>query len=220
MNRVRKAREPSGARASRPERLRTFGWVGNPNAPVPILPLHRDRRVLVECGDLSPLSRRDLSPSNCRRRVDGTARPRLAPAVARPRNRIGTEVRRRQVACAKAVTSHRTPKLSLRDDTETALCDSNEEQPAPAMAQEIPNAPVPMLPLRPGWSRSACAAPVTRCRHRAAAVAAVAWFAAASPAAGQPDCRAIGWRAEKKFARFALIRGVTNGSRPPHPLHT
>ena len=36
-------------------------------------------------------------------------RSRLAPAVACGRERKGTEVRRRQVACAKAVTSHRTP---------------------------------------------------------------------------------------------------------------
>ena len=36
-------------------------------------------------------------------------RSRLAPAAARGRDRSRPELRRRQVACAKAVTSHRTP---------------------------------------------------------------------------------------------------------------
>ena len=88
------------------------------------------RRATVECGDLSPLSQGDLSPSNSGRGGERMGHSRLAPAPARPRGRSRTEVRRRQVACAKAVTSHRTPKLSLRDDMPTALRDSYEEQSA------------------------------------------------------------------------------------------
>ena len=72
----------------------------------------------LECGDLSPLSRGDLSPSDKEAGDSTRGRSRLAPAPARPRDRSRTEVRRRQVACAKAVTSHRTPKLSSCDDTE------------------------------------------------------------------------------------------------------
>ena len=66
--------------------------------------------VILECGDSSPLSRGDLSPSNCGRRCCAGGRSRLAPAPARPRGWTRTGLRRRQVACAKAVTSHRTPK--------------------------------------------------------------------------------------------------------------
>ncbi len=75
--------------------------------------------VILECGDLSPLFQGDLSPSNCAERRRGTGRSQLAPAVARACDRSRTEVRRRQVACAKAVTSHRTPNPPLRDDTES-----------------------------------------------------------------------------------------------------
>ena len=67
------------------------------------------RQGLLECGDLSPLSRGDLSPSNCRRRDLRMERSRLAPAVACARDRSRAELRRRPVACAKAVTSPRTP---------------------------------------------------------------------------------------------------------------
>ena len=64
----------------------------------------------LECGDLSPLSRGDLSPSNCGRCRRAMGRSRLAPAPTCVRVRTRTAVRRRPVACAKAVTSHRTPK--------------------------------------------------------------------------------------------------------------
>ena len=40
-------------------------------------------------------------------------RSRLAPAPARARGWMLAEVRRRQVACAKAVTSHRTPEWDV-----------------------------------------------------------------------------------------------------------
>ena len=52
--------------------------------------------------------------ATCRRRTakgvcGQEGRSRLAPAPARPHDRKRTELRRRLVACAKAVTSHRTP---------------------------------------------------------------------------------------------------------------
>ena len=49
------------------------------------------------------------SPSIYWNRAWVTERSRLAPAQARGRGRARAEVRRRQVACTKAVTSHRTP---------------------------------------------------------------------------------------------------------------
>ena len=88
------------------------------NAPAPARSA-RPRASVLECGDLSPLSQGDLSPSNNATREAGKGRSRLAPAPARPRNRSRTEVRRRLVACAKAVTSPRTPKTSLRNDSAT-----------------------------------------------------------------------------------------------------
>ena len=81
----------------------------------------------LECGDLSPLSQGDVLPSNCGRRRDEMGRSRLAPAAACSRDWSRTEVRRRQVACAKAVTSHRTPKPSLCDDLETVRAISHCE---------------------------------------------------------------------------------------------
>ena len=65
--------------------------------------------LAVECGDLSPLFRGDLSPSRVGAPEFGMGRSRLAPARACGRGRALSEVRRRQVAYAKAVTSHRTP---------------------------------------------------------------------------------------------------------------
>ena len=67
-------------------------------------------RLALECGDLSPLSRGDLSPSDFGRRGCEMGRPRLAPAGACAPVRTHKQLQRRQVACAKAVTSHRTPK--------------------------------------------------------------------------------------------------------------
>ena len=97
----------------------------------------RNRRSApVECGDSSPLSQGDLSPSNGGKRGDGMGCSRLAPAPSCPRDRSHPEVRRRQVACAKAVTRHRTPNPSLRDDTETKLRESNKEQTAGELPQK------------------------------------------------------------------------------------
>ena len=70
--------------------------------------------LALVCGDLSPLSRGDLSPSNCGERWYESGRSQLAPALACARVRTPPEHRRRQVACAKAVTSHRTPKGAPR----------------------------------------------------------------------------------------------------------
>ena len=67
------------------------------------------RALPVECGDLSPLCRGDLSPSHVRAREFGMEHSRLAPAQACERGWAHSAVRRRPVACAKAVTSHRTP---------------------------------------------------------------------------------------------------------------
>ena len=56
--------------------------------------------------------------ATCRRRTAVTVRPEkgrspLAPAQTCPRVRSRTEIRRRQVACAKAVTNHRTPNFRV-----------------------------------------------------------------------------------------------------------
>ncbi len=119
------------------------------NVPAPPRPA-RTRASALECGDLSPLSQGDFSPSNRATREDGMGRSPLAPAPARPHDRSRTEVRRRQVACAKAVTSHRTPKPPLRDDTEADRRDSRNEQRSLALFPTAPDAPaIPKTNHRP-----------------------------------------------------------------------
>ena len=64
---------------------------------------------LLECGDSSPLWRGDWSPSNGGSRPCAMGHSQLAPAVAHTPSQRSPDTRRRPVACAKAVTSHRTP---------------------------------------------------------------------------------------------------------------
>ncbi len=75
--------------------------------------------------------------ATCRRRTLGSVvirreRSRLAPAPARARGRVRVEVRRRPVACAKAVTSHRTPKCVAYQSLRKFVPESPERPTRPS----------------------------------------------------------------------------------------
>ncbi len=77
--------------------------------------------AVLECGDLAPLYRGDLSPSSRGVGDCVVGRLQLVPASACVRVRTRGAVRQRQVACAKAVTSHGSPKCGR---VAGRICDS------------------------------------------------------------------------------------------------
>ena len=131
----RKRRAPAGARPSGRRDVRMEQKRRKTQAlSVLVLPLRRKRRApaalrgsvictdgtrfprrrTLECGDLSPLSRRRLVAVEARHASEPARTPPLARAVNAP---LRTHAPRTSTATSrlgKAVTSHRTPKRALR----------------------------------------------------------------------------------------------------------
>ena len=109
----RRSRSSDRAGSLEPECARPRALYADREEPLP------DRRgaILLECGDLSPLLRRRLVAVELPCGSGHAGAPALARAVNAPANHHASRSLTATSRLAKAVTSHRTPKPSFRDNS-------------------------------------------------------------------------------------------------------